>query len=85
MLVPWSCDVCFSGERAMQLRRTFCAAGLLYGLGLGALGVSGGCGESSTGTRDELSGQLKEQSVAHGKRMQEFYAAKKAAKKGQAR
>ena len=40
---------------------------------------------AETGTRAELSGQLKEQSVAHGKRMQEFYAAKKAAKKGKAR
>jgi hypothetical protein len=69
----------------MQLRRTLCSAGLLYGLGLGVLSVSGGCGESSTtGTRAELSGQLKEQSVAHGKRMQEFYAAKKAAKKDKA-
>jgi hypothetical protein len=61
----------------MQLRRTLCAAGILCGLGVGALSVSGGCGESSTGTRDELSGQLKEQSVAHGKKMQEYYAAKK--------
>jgi hypothetical protein len=65
----------------MQLRRTWCTAGLLYGLGVGVLSVSGGCGESSTtGMRDEASGQLKEHSVAHGKRMQEFYAAKKAAK-----
>jgi hypothetical protein len=69
----------------MQSRRTLCAAGLLYGLGLGALSISGGCGEAPTGARDELSGQLKEQSVAHGKRMQEYYAAKKAAKKGNAR
>jgi hypothetical protein len=69
----------------MQLRRTLCTAGLLYGLGLGALFVSGGCGESPTGTRDEASGQLKEQSVAHGKRMMEYYAAKKAAVKGKAR
>ena len=66
----------------MQLRRTLCSAGLLYALGIGVLTVSGGCGESSsTGTRAELSGRLKEQSVAHGKRMKEFYAAKKAAKK----
>ena len=64
----------------MRMRRTLCAAGLLCGLGLGALFVSGGCGESpTTGTRDEVSGQLKEQSAAHGKRMQEYYAAKKAA------
>ena len=70
----------------MRLRRPLCAAGLLYGLGLGALGVSGGCGESpTTGTRDELSGKLKEQSVAHGKKMQEYYAAKKAAMKGKGR
>jgi hypothetical protein len=54
---------------------------LLYGLGLGALSVSGGCGESPTGARDELSGQLKERSVAHGKRMKEYYAAKKADQK----
>jgi hypothetical protein len=59
---------------------------LLYGLGLGALFVSGGCGESSTtGMRAEVSGQLKEQSAAHGKRMQEYYAGKKAAMKGKAR
>jgi len=54
---------------------------LLYGLGLGALFFSGGCGDSPTGTRGELSGQLKEQSESHGKRMQEYYAAKKAAMK----
>jgi hypothetical protein len=58
---------------------------LFYGLGLAALWVSGGCGESPTGTRDELSGKLKEQSVAHGKKMQEYYAAKKAAMKGKGR
>ena len=70
----------------MPMRRTWCAAGLLYGLGLGALFFSGGCGESpTTGMRAEASGQLKEQSVAHGKRMQEYYAAKKAAMKGKAR
>jgi hypothetical protein len=69
----------------MQLRRTWCAAGLLCGLGLSALSVSGGCGGSPTGTRADLSGKLKEQSEAHGKRMQEFYAAKKAGMKGQAR
>jgi hypothetical protein len=70
----------------MQTRRTFCAAGLLYGLGLGALFFSGGCDQSSTtGMRGELSGELKEQSAAHGKRMQEYYAAKKAAKKGKGR
>ncbi len=69
----------------MPMWRTLCAAGLLCGLGLGALFVSGGCGESSTtGTRDELSGRLKEQSVAHGKRMMEFYAAKEAARKEKA-
>ena len=67
----------------MQLRRTLCTAGLLYGLGLGVLFVSGGCGDSqTTDTRAELSGKLKEQSQAHGKRMQEYYAAKKAATKG---
>jgi hypothetical protein len=85
MLLPWSFNVCFSGERAMQLRRTLCAAGVLYGIALGALSISGGCGESATGTRGELSGQLKEQSTAHGKRMQEYYATKKAAMKGKAR
>ena len=74
----------------MRLRRPLCAAGLLYGLGLGALVFSGGCGGSATeGMRGEASGKLKEQSAAHGKRMQEYYAAKKAAKKaavkGQAR
>ena len=69
----------------MQMRRTLCAAGLFYGLGLGALWVSGGCGGSPTETRGELSGQLKEQSVAHGKKMQEYYAAKKAAMKGKGR
>ena len=69
----------------MQLRRNLCAVGLLCGVGLGTLWVSGGCGESPTGTRDELSGKLKEQSVAHGKKMQEYYAAKKAAMKGKAR
>jgi hypothetical protein len=68
------------------MRRTLCAAGLLYGLGLGALWVSGGCGGSPTeGMRAEATGQLKEQSVAHGRRMQEYYAAKKAAMKGKAR
>jgi hypothetical protein len=56
---------------------------LLYGLGLGALVFSGGCGESqTTGMRAEASGKLKEQSAAHGKRMQEYYATKKAAMKG---
>jgi hypothetical protein len=63
-----------------------CAAGLLYGLGLGTLFFSGGCSESpTTGMRAEASGKLKEQSEAHGKRMQEYYAAKKAALKGKAR
>ena len=63
----------------MQSRRALCAAGLWYGLGLGALWVLGGCGESPTeGTRNELSGELKERSAAHGKRMKEYYAAKKA-------
>jgi hypothetical protein len=70
----------------MQTRRTLCATGLLYGLGLGALFVSGGCGGSAeTGTRAEATGKLKEQSAAHGKRMVEFYAAKKAAPKGKGR
>jgi hypothetical protein len=69
----------------MRLRRTLCSAGLLYGLGIGAISVTGGCGEpSTTGTRAELSGQLKEHSVNHGKKMMEFYAAKKAAKKEKA-
>ena len=69
----------------MRMRRTFCAAGLLYGLGFGALFFSGGCGESPTGMRGEASGELKERSAAHGKRMQEYYATKKAAMKGKAR
>jgi hypothetical protein len=65
----------------MPMRRTLCAAGLLCGLGLGALSVSGGCGGSSeTETRDELSGILKDKSIAHGKRMKEFYDSKKANK-----
>jgi hypothetical protein len=80
MVVPWSCSVYFAGEKAMPMRRTLCAAGLLCGLGLGALCVSGGCGGSAeTGTRAEATGKLKEQSAAHGKRMVEYYAAKKAA------
>jgi hypothetical protein len=59
---------------------------LLYGLGLGALFFSGGCGESpTTGMRGELSGDQKERSAAHGKRMKEFMDAKNAAKKGKAR
>jgi hypothetical protein len=63
----------------MRMRRNLRAAGLLCGLGLGALMVSGGCGGSpTTGMRGEASEQLKEQSVAHGKRMKEFYDAKKA-------
>ena len=66
----------------MPMRRTLCAAGLLCGLGLGALMVSGGCGGSTATTRDEATGQLKEQSAAHGKRMKEFYAAEKANKAG---
>jgi hypothetical protein len=53
---------------------------LLCGVGLGALGVSGGCGESPTEVRGELTGRLKEQSVEHGKRMKEYYTAKKASK-----
>jgi hypothetical protein len=64
----------------MQMRRTLCAAGLLCGLGLGALMVSGGCGGSPPTMRDEATGKLKEQSAAHGKRMKEFYDAKKANK-----
>jgi hypothetical protein len=87
-LVPWKWGVCFSGERPMQMRWTLSAAGLC-GLGLGALFFSGGCGGSpTTGMRAEVSGKLKEQSAAHGKRMQEYYAAKKANKaamKGKAR
>ena len=62
----------------MQMRRTLCAAGLFYGLGLLALWGSGGCGGSPPGTRAELNGRLKEQSAAHGKRMKEYYDAKKA-------
>jgi hypothetical protein len=69
----------------MRLRRTWCTAGVLYGLGLGAILVSGGCGESPTGARDELSGQLKQQSVAHGKRIKEYHSAKKETMKGKAR
>jgi hypothetical protein len=70
----------------MQMRRTLCVTGLLYGIVLGALVFSGGCGGSATeGMRGEASGKLKEQSAAHGKRMQEYYAAKKAAMKGKAR
>jgi hypothetical protein len=70
----------------MRVMRTLCAAGLLCCLGLGALTVSGGCGGSATeGMRGEASEQLKEQSVAHGKRMKEFYDAKKAATKGNPR
>jgi hypothetical protein len=78
MLLPWSCDVGFSGEKAMQLRRTLCAAGLLCGLGLLATSVSGGCGGSPPEMRGELSEELKTRGAAHGKAMQEFYAAKKA-------
>src|SRR5262249_35181164 len=85
----WSCPGLATSVllgREMPMRRILCAAGLLDGLGLGAVFFSGGCGGSpTTGTRGELSGELKEQSAAHGKRMQEFYAAKKAAKKGKAR
>jgi hypothetical protein len=66
----------------MQLRRTLCAASLLCGLGLPALLVSGGCGGSPSETRSELSKELKEQSAAHGKKMKEFFAAKKAEMKG---
>ena len=70
----------------MQSRRTLCTVGLLCGVGLGALWVSGGCGESPTvGARGELTGKLKEQSAEHGKRMKEYYTAKKAAMKGRAR
>jgi hypothetical protein len=63
-------------------RRTFCAARVLYGLGgLGALGVAGGCGDSATdGVRPAAEGELKERSVAHGKRMMEYYNAKNAEK-----
>jgi hypothetical protein len=43
--------------------------------------VSGGCGGSPTeGMRGEASEQLKEQSAAHGKKMKEFFDAKKAEK-----
>jgi hypothetical protein len=63
-----------------------CAAGVLNGLAFGALLFSGGCGASPTeGMREEASGELKERSAAHGKRMQEYYAAKKAATKGKTR
>jgi hypothetical protein len=63
-------------------RRAFCAAALLYGLGLGALGVAGGCGGSATeGTRSEAEGQLKEQSVQRGKRAMEYHNAKNAEKR----
>jgi hypothetical protein len=62
-------------------RRSFCAAGLLYSLGLGALGVAGGCGGSATeGMRGELEGELKEQSVKRGKRAMEYRNAKNAEK-----
>jgi hypothetical protein len=54
--------------------------GLLYGVGFAALWVSGGCGESPTGVRGEATGRLKEQSVEHGKKMKEYYTAKKASK-----
>jgi hypothetical protein len=69
----------------MQMRRTLCVAGLFYGLGLAPLWVLGGCGGSPPESRGELSGKLKEQSVAHGKKMQEYYAAKKAAMKEKGR
>jgi hypothetical protein len=79
----------FFWERAMHSRRSLCAAALFYGLGLVALVFSGGCGESGTeGVRAAPEGQLKEQSVKHGKRMMEYYKEKnanKAAVKGQAR
>jgi hypothetical protein len=62
-------------------RRIFCAAGLLYGLGLGALGVAGGCGDSATeGMRGEPEGQLKELTVQHGKNVMEYRKAKMAEK-----
>jgi hypothetical protein len=61
----------------MQLRRALCAAGLLCCLGLLALSVSGGCGGPPE-TRGELSEEIKARGAAHGKAMQEFYAAKKA-------
>jgi hypothetical protein len=65
----------------MRMRRILCAAGLQCGLGLGALMVSGGCGGSATeGMRGEASEELKAKSAAHGKRMKEFYDAKKANK-----
>jgi hypothetical protein len=54
---------------------------LLCGLCLGALLVFSGCGGSTTTeTRGDLAGRLKETSAAHGKRMKEFYDAKKANK-----
>jgi hypothetical protein len=62
---------------------------LLYGLGIGALLVSVGCGETgSEGTRGELTEQIKKQTVGSRKKMAEYYAAKKAAPqpgKGRAR
>jgi hypothetical protein len=52
---------------------------LFYGLGLGALWVSGGCGESGTeGVRPEATEEVKERSAKHGKRVAEYYAAKNA-------
>jgi hypothetical protein len=72
----------------MRMRRALWAAGLVCGLGLGALIVPGGCGGSpTTGTRGEMEGEAKERSAAHGEKMKEFMQTKKAnqwAKKGSA-
>jgi hypothetical protein len=73
----------------MRMRRAFCAAGLLCGIGLGPLTFSAGCGGSATtGMRGEASEKLKAQVAERGKKLKAFYRARKAeteAKKGRSR
>ena len=60
----------------MRMMRTLCAAGLLCGLGLGAMTVSGGCGGPPTGTQIIEDAKAKEVAQNRAEKMKEFLAKK---------
>ena len=70
----------------MRMTRTLWAAGLLCGLGLGAMTVSGGCGGPPTGTQIIEDAKAKEVAQNRAEKMKEFMAQKaQQSRKGQSR
>jgi hypothetical protein len=71
----------------MRMMRSLCAAGLLCGLALGAMTVSGGCGGAPpTGTQVVEDAKAKEEAQNRAEKMKEFMAQKtQQSRKGQSR